>query len=104
MELIRIMLREQGAWCRLEAGDVLTVHIGWDQYVYVGSDQPCTDAVARTRELGLFPKPLAASPYAAEPELSEVADESFWVSAVRMVRMRLRCTYPLDLGIDPTEG
>ncbi|MEU9418090.1 RNA-binding protein [Streptomyces sp. NPDC048272] len=80
LELIRIMLREQGAWCRLEAEDVLTVHVGWDQYVYVGSDQPCTDAVARTRELGLFPEPLAASPYAAEPEISEVADENFWVS------------------------
>ncbi|WP_371101843.1 hypothetical protein [Streptomyces sp. PU_AKi4] len=53
LELIRVMLREQGAWCRLEAGDVFAVHVGWDQYVYVGSDQPCTDAVARTRELGL---------------------------------------------------
>ncbi|MFF6983710.1 hypothetical protein ACFZAV_40015 [Streptomyces sp. NPDC008343] len=54
LELIRVMLREQGAWCRLEAGDVFAVHVGWDQYVYVGSDRPCTDAVARTRELGLF--------------------------------------------------
>lgn len=41
---------------------MFTVHVGWDQYVYVGSDQPCADAVARTRALGLFPEPLTASP------------------------------------------
>ncbi|MER5587576.1 RNA-binding protein [Streptomyces asoensis] len=80
LELIRVMLREQGAWCRLEAGDVFTVHVGWDQYVYVGSDQPCTGAVARTRELGLFAEPLKTSPYAAEPEVTEAADEDFWTS------------------------
>lgn len=81
LELVRAMLRDQGAWCRLEAGDVFTVHVGWDQYVYVGSDRPCADAVARTRELGLFPEPLAASPYAVEfeePEVTEVAEERFW--------------------------
>ncbi|MEV7834390.1 hypothetical protein AB0P12_27750 [Streptomyces subrutilus] len=44
LELIRVMLREQ-------AGDAFAVHVGRDQYVYVGSDQPRTDAVARTREL-----------------------------------------------------
>ncbi|MES9592287.1 MULTISPECIES: hypothetical protein [unclassified Streptomyces] len=27
LELIRVMLREQGAWCRLEAGDVFTVQM-----------------------------------------------------------------------------
>ncbi|MFF3095176.1 hypothetical protein [Streptomyces cyaneofuscatus] len=60
------MLRDQGAWCRLEAGDVFTVHVGWDQYMYVGSDRPRVHTVARTRELGLFPEPLTASPYGAE--------------------------------------
>ncbi|MFI2209190.1 RNA-binding protein [Streptomyces sp. NPDC020141] len=78
LELIRAMLREQGAWCRLEAGDAFAVHVGWDQYMYVGSDQPCTDAVVRTRELGPFAEPTEASPYAAEPEVTEVADEGFW--------------------------
>ncbi|MGW6614212.1 RNA-binding protein [Streptomyces erythrochromogenes] len=81
LELVRAMLRGQGAWCRLEVGDRFTVHVGWDQYVYVGSDGPCADAVARTRELGLFAEPLAASPYAAEfdePEPAEPADEDFW--------------------------
>ncbi|WP_412076365.1 RNA-binding protein [Streptomyces xanthophaeus] len=82
LELVRGMLRDSGAWCRLEVADVFTVHVGWDQYVYVGSDRPCEDAVARTRELGLFPERMTASPYAAEfdePEESQPADEDFWV-------------------------
>ncbi|MEV6758540.1 RNA-binding protein [Streptomyces sp. NPDC051214] len=86
LELVRAMLRDQGAWCRLEVGDVFTVHVGWDQYVYVGTDRPCADAVAHTRELGLFAEPMAASPYAAEAEEHEVtqaADEDFW-ARVRM--------------------
>ncbi|MEV7448668.1 RNA-binding protein [Streptomyces nigra] len=81
LELVRVMLRGQGAWCRLEAGARLTVDVGWDQYVYVGSDRPCTDAVARTRELGLFPEPMTMSPSAAEldePEVTVAADEGFW--------------------------
>ncbi|MCT9094321.1 RNA-binding protein [Streptomyces sp. ASQP_92] len=81
LELVRTMLRDQGAWCRLEAGEVFTVHVGWDQYVYVGTDRLCADAVARTRELGLFPEPVAISPYAAElqePDVLEAADEGFW--------------------------
>ncbi|MEU9234434.1 hypothetical protein [Streptomyces subrutilus] len=81
LELVRVMLRDEGAWCRLEAGDIFTVHVGWDQYVYVGSAEPCPDAVARTRELGLFPEPMAASPYALElegPEVMRAADEEFW--------------------------
>ncbi|MFZ4278279.1 RNA-binding protein [Streptomyces arboris] len=81
LELVRVMLRDQGAWCRLEVGDEFTVHVGFDQYVYVASNRPCEDAVARTRELGLFPEPLTASPYAAEfdeAEVTEPADEEFW--------------------------
>ncbi|WP_339135150.1 RNA-binding protein [Streptomyces sp. f51] len=81
LELVRVMLRDQGAWCRLEHQDRFTVHVGWDQYVYVGSDQPCEAAVARTRELGLFAEPITASPYAAdleEPEVTQAADEEFW--------------------------
>lgn len=90
LELVRVMLREQGAWCRLEAGDVFTVHVGWDQYVYVGSDHPCTNAVARTRELGLFAEPLTVSPYAAKPEVTEVADEAFWDAVRTELRQRQR--------------
>ncbi|MEV7525420.1 RNA-binding protein [Streptomyces sp. NPDC091371] len=81
LELVRAMLRDQGAWCRLEAGDAFSVHVGWDQYVFVGSDRYCAEAVARTRELGLFPEPMTASPYAFDPderEVTEAADEDFW--------------------------
>lgn len=81
LELVRGMLRDQGAWCRLEAGDLFSVHVGWDQYMYVGSHRLCTQAVARTRELGLFPEPLTVSPYAAEleePGVTEPADQDFW--------------------------
>ncbi|MER6445345.1 RNA-binding protein [Streptomyces venezuelae] len=81
LQLVRVMLRDQGAWCRLEAGDTFTVHVGYDQYVYVGSNLPCEAAVARTRELGLFPEPMTGSPYAAdldETEVTESADENFW--------------------------
>ncbi|MCB5166480.1 RNA-binding protein [Streptomyces bambusae] len=78
LELVRVMLRDQGAWCRLEAEDTFTVHVGWDQYVYVGTARPFPEAVARTRELGLFAEPLPASPYAAEPEPAEPADDAFW--------------------------
>ncbi|MGW7053467.1 RNA-binding protein [Streptomyces sp. NPDC054887] len=81
LELVRVMLRDNGAWCRLGAGDAFTVHVGWDQYLYVGSDRLCTEAVARTRELGLFPEALTSSRYAAEleePEVAEPADEDFW--------------------------
>ncbi|MGW6669145.1 RNA-binding protein [Streptomyces vinaceus] len=81
LELVRAMLRDKGAWCRLEVGDEFIVHVGFDQYVYVGSNRPCEEAVARTRELGLFPEPLTASPYAAEfdeAEVTEPADEAYW--------------------------
>ncbi|MER5484623.1 RNA-binding protein [Streptomyces sp. NPDC002812] len=80
LELVRGMLRG-GAWCRLEAEGLMTVHVGWDQYVYVGVRTPCETAVARTRELGLFPEPIGASPY--EPSTDDAyelrpADEEFW--------------------------
>ncbi|MEU1471711.1 RNA-binding protein [Streptomyces sp. NPDC005761] len=82
LELVRAMLRDNGAWCRLEAGNAFAVRVGFDQYVYVGSDRPCTSAVARSRALGLFPEPITASPYDAEleeePGVTETADEDFW--------------------------
>ncbi|MGW7436978.1 RNA-binding protein [Streptomyces sp. NPDC054849] len=91
LELVRAMLRDSGVWCRLEMEGVFTVHVGWDQYVYVGSDKPCADAVARTRALGLFPERLAASPYAAEadePGESQPADEEFWARIRRTLAVR----------------
>ncbi|MEW1690030.1 S1 RNA-binding domain-containing protein [Streptomyces sp. NPDC091265] len=84
LELVRAMLRDNGAWCRLEVDDVFTVHVGYDQYVYVGSDTPCDSAQARTRALGLFPERMDASPWAFDPEEADEpgeqrpADEDFW--------------------------
>ncbi|GHD08726.1 hypothetical protein GCM10010313_29320 [Streptomyces violarus] len=62
LELVRVMLRDSGAWCRLEAEDTFAVHVGWDQYLYISSSRPCEEAPARTRELGLFPERLDAEP------------------------------------------
>ncbi|MEV6324319.1 S1 RNA-binding domain-containing protein [Nocardia sp. NPDC051787] len=82
LELVRAMLRENGASCRLEVEDVFAVHVGWDQYLYVGTNQPCERALSRTRELGLFPERLKASPYDAAlddvPGEQRPADDIFW--------------------------
>lgn len=81
LELVRVMLRGSGAWCRLEAEDRFVVQVDWDQYVYVSSDSPCERALARTLALGLFPERLDASPYDAdvdEPGAQRPADEDFW--------------------------
>ncbi|GAA3762715.1 small subunit ribosomal protein S1 [Spinactinospora alkalitolerans] len=92
LDLVRAMLRDSGAWCRLEIEDKFAVHVGWDQYVYVGSSGPCDDASARTRALGLFPERLDASPYDAafddEPGEQRPADEVFWARLRRCVAMR----------------
>jgi small subunit ribosomal protein S1 len=82
LELIRAMLRDNGAWCRLEVEGVFTVHVGWDQYLYIGSSEPCEAALARTRSLGLFPERLDASPYDFAPDdpqhVQRPADADFW--------------------------
>ena len=91
LELVRGMLRDNGAWCRLEVEDRLTVHVGWDQYVYVSSDKPCERALAHTRSLGLFPERLEASPYDPdfdEPGVQRPADEDFWARLRWSVAMR----------------
>ncbi|MFE2239621.1 hypothetical protein ACFXCU_09025 [Streptomyces virginiae] len=95
LELVRSMLRDNGVWCRLEAGGAFAVHVGWDQYIYIGSNQPCETALARTRALGLFPERLDASPYDFAPDdpayVQRPADADFWdrlhrtVSAYRAV-------------------
>ncbi|MFD8205569.1 S1 RNA-binding domain-containing protein [Streptomyces sp. NPDC059695] len=81
LELVRAMLRGSGAWCRLEAEGAFAVHVGWDQYLYIGSSRPCEEALARTRALGLFPERLGSSPYAMETDGADVqrpGDDEFW--------------------------
>ena len=82
LELVRVMLRDNGAWCRLEAEGEFTVHVGWDQYLYLGSSRPCEAALTRTRALGLFPERVDASPYdfaSDDPAyVQRPADADFW--------------------------
>lgn len=85
LELARAMLRDHGLWCRLEAEGHFAVHVGWDQYLYVGSAAPCENALVRVRELGLFAEPIGFSPYDAsldegpdEPGSRRPADDRFW--------------------------
>ncbi|MFB6783278.1 S1 RNA-binding domain-containing protein [Streptomyces sp. NPDC056352] len=82
LELVRAMLRDNGAWCRLETEGAFTVHVGWDQYLYIGSSHPCDAALTRTRSLGLFPERLDASPYDFAPDdpayVQRPADADFW--------------------------
>ncbi|MFB6892151.1 RNA-binding protein [Kitasatospora sp. NPDC056327] len=81
IELVRVMLRESGAWCLLEAEERFFVHVGQDQYLYIGTAGPVGPGVARARELGLFPEPQAGSPYAPRPDGSTPeppADEGYW--------------------------
>ncbi|MFL1906092.1 S1 RNA-binding domain-containing protein [Streptomyces tauricus] len=60
----------------------LTVHVGWDQYLYIGGNLPCETALARTRALGLFLERIDASPYdfAADDAayVQRPADADFW--------------------------
>ncbi|MCX4767957.1 hypothetical protein OG562_44930 [Streptomyces sp. NBC_01275] len=82
------MLRDNGAWCRLEEESMFAVHVGWDQYLYISSSRPCAEALARTRELGLFPERLDASPYAFEADEEGVqrpGDDDFWACLHRAV-------------------
>ncbi|MCD0446396.1 S1 RNA-binding domain-containing protein [Glycomyces sp. A-F 0318] len=82
LELVRAMLRDTGAWCRLEAEGAFAVHVGGDQYVYLGTHAASDAALTRTRALGLFPEPVDASPYDPSGDDHEVAqrpaDDDFW--------------------------
>jgi hypothetical protein len=83
LQLVRAMLRDNGAFCQLEVEDRFFVHVGFDQYVYVGSAVPCPRAVAFTHERGLFADPIDASPHAAEFRGDTVAarpaDGDWWL-------------------------
>jgi len=62
VEAVRQMLRGEG-WCRLREDDRLYIHVGWDYYLYVGSEQTCERAVALAEEKGLFVDRDFPSPY-----------------------------------------
>jgi len=89
VELVRLMLRGDGVWCRLEAGEDFFVHVGWDQYVYVGSIAGCPRAVAFAHKYGLFAEPISGSPYAFGLDDDHIdvrsADAAFWADLAGLV-------------------
>lgn len=90
LELVRAMLRDNGAWCRLEADDRFSVHVGWDQYVYVSSALLCRRAVALTHEHGLFAERISQSHFTPELDTppARAADEAFWREAADLISER----------------
>ncbi|MFD5829022.1 RNA-binding protein [Lentzea sp. NPDC060358] len=89
--LVKAMLRDNGAWCRLEVDGRFFVHVGYDQYMYVGSADPCDDAADRVRALGLFPEPIRCSPWdvaADELDTPRPADEAFWTELAELATAR----------------
>ncbi|MEV6394727.1 RNA-binding protein [Streptomyces sp. NPDC051907] len=83
LELVRGMLRGNGAWCRLEAEGVFAVNVGWDQYLYIGSNRPCEEALDETRAIGLFPERVTSSPYDFDSDADGAdpprpGDDDFW--------------------------
>lgn len=87
--LVRAMLRDNGARCRLECGDRFYVEIGYDQYMDIGTDMACDEAVSHTRALGLFPEQYEWEP---DPEDEEPpprpADEAFWAELTALTTER----------------
>jgi hypothetical protein len=93
LDLVRAMLRDSGAWCRLEVEDRFFVHVGYDQYLYVGSTDACPGALATAAERGLFAEPCGTSPWAFEVDVDRTrrpADRSFWAEVVSLVTERGR--------------
>ena len=64
VEAVRQLLREEG-WCRLVDGDRFYIHVGYDYYLYVGTEEPCDQSVALAEEKGLFVDREFPSPYLA---------------------------------------
>ena len=62
VEAARQMLRDEG-WCRLVDRDRFYIHVGWDYYVYVGSEVPCERSVELAERRGLFVDRDFPSPY-----------------------------------------
>lgn len=63
--ICRLELREHLS-CRLDSRSDFYVHFGFDFYMYLGSWNPCRDAIARTVERGLHVELGVRSPYLAD--------------------------------------
>jgi small subunit ribosomal protein S1 len=91
LALLRAMLRDNGASCDLEVDERFFVHVGFDQYMYIGSAEPCENAIARTRSLGLFPEPMDSAYYERSldrPPPPRPADDVFWAELTDLATRR----------------
>lgn len=86
-ELVRAMLRDNGAWCRLEVDGRFTAHVGYDQYLYLGTSVLPDRAVALAEASGLFAERIERSPSAWESDdpPARPADSSFWDEVAALV-------------------
>lgn len=89
-ELVRAMLRDNGAWCRLEMDDRFSIHIGYDQYLYIGSSVSSERAVDVAHKLGLFVEPISGSPDTWDPDDVPYppADTDFWGEVENLIAQR----------------
>ncbi|MDX3656850.1 RNA-binding protein [Streptomyces sp. ID05-26A] len=88
--LVVAMVRDNGAWCRLEDDDFF-VHVSTEWTMYVGTAGPCPDAVSRARASGLRVEPVDSSPLdpARQPvRVAHAADEAFWAEVTRLAADR----------------
>lgn len=86
-ELLRGMLRDHGAWCRLEVDGRFTAHVGHDQYLYLATGVAPDRAIARTADSGLFPERIDVSPWLwqSDDPPARAADSAFWDEAAALV-------------------
>lgn len=92
LELVRAMLRGDGAWCRLEVDQRFFVHVAFDHRVYVGSVVDCERGVAFATARGLSVAQVADSPLAAKfDDMSggrRAADPQWWAHLTSLVHER----------------
>ena len=62
IDAARQMLRDEG-WCRLVDDDRFYIHVGWDYYMYIGTEKPCENSVALAESKNLFVDRDFPSPY-----------------------------------------
>lgn len=91
LELLRAMLRDNGASCDLEVDERFFVHVSFDQYMIIGSAEPCENAISRTRSLGLFPESVDPDHYERSlerPPPQRPADDAFWTELTDLATHR----------------
>ncbi len=62
-EVVRRLLRGDGSWLLVSPDDQMLVSVGYDLYMYIGSNLPCQSAVEKVSESGLFVEEGFMSPW-----------------------------------------